>query len=130
MSTTAAPDAVRTVNPATGAPLAEYRPHDHAAVDRALDAARSAFSDWRATDLGRRSALFERIAAHLRAQKSELAALVTNEMGKPIVEAEAEVEKCAIGCEYFARAAKRKTCQSGKFHGMIASTVPSGRNPT
>jgi succinate-semialdehyde dehydrogenase/glutarate-semialdehyde dehydrogenase len=105
MSTTAAPEAVRTVNPATGEPLAEYRPHDHAAVERALDAARSAYVDWRATDFGERSALFERIALYLRAHKSELATLVTNEMGKPLVEAEAEVEKCAVGCEYFARQA-------------------------
>jgi succinate-semialdehyde dehydrogenase/glutarate-semialdehyde dehydrogenase len=41
-------------------------------------------------------------AALLRARKAELGLLATQEMGKTIVEAEAEVEKSAVGCDYYA----------------------------
>ena len=42
------------------------------------------------------------MAAALRDDKARLAGLITAEMGKPIVEAEAEIEKCAWNCDYFA----------------------------
>ena len=52
--------------------------------------------------MGRRAELLRKIAAGLRRDHEAFAALITREMGKPIVESRAEIEKCARGCEYYA----------------------------
>ena len=46
------------------------------------------------------------LARHIRVERNRYAALATTEMGKPIVEAEAEIEKCAWAAEYFAEHAE------------------------
>ena len=71
-------------------------------VDRALDLAHSARRGWRATPVPARSAAFTRLAAWLRGESDRLAATITAEMGKPILEAEAEVGKCARTADWFA----------------------------
>ena len=50
--------------------------------------------------------VFQEAAKLLREQKTYLAGLMTLEMGKPVVEAESEIEKCAWGCEYYAENAE------------------------
>jgi len=102
MTALAASNTITTVDPATGTKLADYTPHDPAAVDAALNHAGEAFRTWRFTHLDERAALMSALAASLRARKAELALLATHEMGKTIVEAEAEVEKCAVCCDYYA----------------------------
>jgi succinate-semialdehyde dehydrogenase/glutarate-semialdehyde dehydrogenase len=59
-------------------------------------------SNWRLTEVDERAELLRSIAGTLRVRKDELAALITTEMGKPLTEALAEVEKCAVACEYYA----------------------------
>src|SRR6185503_1020307 len=65
-----------------------------------------AFLEWRTQPWSRRSALMHKAAAELRARQSEYAAIMTREMGKPIVQSEAEVEKCAVTCDYYAEHAE------------------------
>lgn len=91
-----------TVNPATEEVLAEYRGHTSAEIDRALDGARGALRQWRIRGFDERAAVLRRVAAALRGDSAECSRLITTEMGKPLAEAEAEVEKCARGCEFFA----------------------------
>jgi succinate-semialdehyde dehydrogenase/glutarate-semialdehyde dehydrogenase len=67
-----------------------------------LGRARTAFLNYRETGFELRSDLLNRVAAILRERTREFAALITTEMGKPVLEAEAEVRKCAWACEYFA----------------------------
>ena len=93
---------VRTVNPATGAPLAEYPAWSAAEVDAALDRAVAVQQEWAARPAADRSAVLRRAAAALRAEVDDLALLVTREMGKPLAEARAEVEKCATACDWYA----------------------------
>ncbi|HEV2740199.1 MAG TPA: NAD-dependent succinate-semialdehyde dehydrogenase [Candidatus Elarobacter sp.] len=99
--------AIETRNPATGEVIRSYEPHDRAAVDARLDAAVAAQRSWRDTSFDERGERLRAAALYLREHKGELAALATREMGKPIAEAEAEVEKCAVSCEWFAANAQR-----------------------
>jgi acyl-CoA reductase-like NAD-dependent aldehyde dehydrogenase len=98
---------MKSINPATGQPIAEYPGHDEAAVERLLDRALSATRPWRETPIAGRAQALTRVAAALRARQADLARLMTSEMGKPIAAAEAEVEKCAWACAYFAANAAR-----------------------
>jgi succinate-semialdehyde dehydrogenase/glutarate-semialdehyde dehydrogenase len=93
---------VVTLNPATGKPLAEYPAFSDADVDAALDRAAEAQTGWAALPLPERAAVLRRAAEVLRAEAEDLALLVTREMGKPLAEARAEVEKCATACDYYA----------------------------
>ena len=99
--------AMVSVNPATEQELARFEEHTWDDVDRALDRAWAARAGWRDTPVGARAVRFTDLAAHLRRERSRLGALLTAEMGKPIVEAEAEVEKCAWTAEWFAEHAER-----------------------
>ena len=93
---------MRSVNPATGEPLRDYPGHDGAAVERMLASALAAAVAWRETPVAERARALLRLAQALRARRDECARLMTREMGKPIAAAEAEVEKCAWACEYYA----------------------------
>jgi succinate-semialdehyde dehydrogenase len=90
------------INPATGDVIATYPPDDAVAVSRALNAAVEAQAGWRYVAIGDRAEALTRLGVALRAQRSALAALMTDEMGKPIAAAEAEVDKCASACDHFA----------------------------
>lgn len=108
MSTTVSDSAaLETRNPATGEPLKRYPAHDRAAVSAALDAAVAAQRRWRATSFEERGERLRAAARVLRERKAEWAALATAEMGKPVAESEAEVEKCAVACDWFAAHAAR-----------------------
>jgi succinate-semialdehyde dehydrogenase/glutarate-semialdehyde dehydrogenase len=93
---------VTTVNPASGEPLATYAETSEAELDEILDRAHAAAAERRTTPPGERADGLRRLAAALRAGRDELALLATREMGKPLAEAHAEVEKCAWCCEWFA----------------------------
>jgi acyl-CoA reductase-like NAD-dependent aldehyde dehydrogenase len=98
--------AIRSVNPATEEELASFEELAPVDVDRALARAWSAREAWRDTPAGARAARFAELAASLRHDRPHLGGLLTSEMGKPIVEAEAEVEKCAWTAEWFAEHAE------------------------
>jgi succinate-semialdehyde dehydrogenase/glutarate-semialdehyde dehydrogenase len=93
---------IQSINPATEEILETFDPHNEAQVNETLAAARVAFRSWRATSFAERRAALHRVASYLREHKAELAHAATLEMGKPIVEAEAEVEKCAWNCDFYA----------------------------
>ena len=93
---------MRVINPATEELIEEYEFHDAPHVEAALAQAGDAFKAWRATSMEHRAGLMRRAVGALRARSAELAALMTREMGKPITAAEAEVEKCAACCDFFA----------------------------
>jgi succinate-semialdehyde dehydrogenase/glutarate-semialdehyde dehydrogenase len=93
---------VMTVNPATGERLAEYPAFSEGDVESALDRAAQAQVRWADLPFAERAAVLRRTAEVLRADAEELALLVTREMGKPVAEARAEVEKCATACDHYA----------------------------
>lgn len=93
---------ITSVNPATGQPIQSYELQDAAVVDAALEAAARAQREWRLVPVAERVTLLTRMAQVLRVDKSRYAQMITREMGKPIVEAEAEIEKCAYNCDFYA----------------------------
>jgi succinate-semialdehyde dehydrogenase/glutarate-semialdehyde dehydrogenase len=93
---------VTTVDPATDEPLATYPGADVDAVLGVLGAVHAAQPAWAARPVEERADLVRAVGARLRKQAGELAALMTAEMGKPIGEARAEVEKSATACDYYA----------------------------
>ena len=96
---------ISSINPATGQTIATFEPHDEARIEAALAGAANAQKAWRRTALAERCALLQRVARQLRERKQHLARLITLEMGKPIVEAEAEIEKSAWNCDFYAEQA-------------------------
>ena len=93
---------VTTIDPATGEPLYTYEETGSDELDALLDRAHAAARSWRLTPAGERGAALRRLASALRAEREGLGVLATREMGKPLVESRAEVEKCARCCDWFA----------------------------
>ncbi len=98
---------IQSINPATEEILKTFEAYTQEQIDNALDEAHTAFINWRQTTFVERSTLFKQLSCYLRDNKARLAKLATLEMGKPIMEAEAEVEKCALNCDYYAEKAEQ-----------------------
>ncbi len=96
-------NAVTTIDPSTGEIIEHIPRTDRAQIDAALKAAHERFTPWSSANIDLRSELFAKIASTLRTEKESLARTAVREMGKPIVQARAEVEKCATCCDYFAQ---------------------------
>ncbi|AFA75468.1 aldehyde dehydrogenase-like protein [Gordonia polyisoprenivorans VH2] len=93
---------ITTVNPASGAVLAEYAAMSGPEIDAILERAAAAQKRCARADDKTRGDVLRVAAGVLRRRSDELAVLVTREMGKPLRESAAEVEKCALGLEYYA----------------------------
>jgi succinate-semialdehyde dehydrogenase/glutarate-semialdehyde dehydrogenase len=93
---------IASINPATDEVLRTFEPHTPEQVDEAIAAAQDAFVAWRARSFGERAVPMKRLASLLRERSDRYARLMSIEMGKPITEAKAEIEKCAFGCDFFA----------------------------
>ncbi|MFB8279221.1 aldehyde dehydrogenase family protein [Nocardia colli] len=93
---------ITTINPVDGSPIETYSfTPDHqlsALLNRAVAAARRAVDE----PFADRADRLRLLAARLRSDSPTLAALITTEMGKPIGQAIAEIEKCALTCDYYA----------------------------
>jgi succinate-semialdehyde dehydrogenase/glutarate-semialdehyde dehydrogenase len=61
-----------------------------------------AFIYWKTTSFGARAKLMNRVADLLDERKEFYGSLIAQEMGKPIMQSEAEVQKCASVCRYYA----------------------------
>ena len=114
---------LQSINPSTGEAIADYDEADEAAVERALDRARHAFVQFRTTRFAERAVLMNRAADHLESRLDEHARLISDEMGKAITEARAEVKKCAWNCRYFAEHAARFLAHEPVASGAAESYV-------
>lgn len=92
-----------STNPATGAELARYDEHSDAHVELTLSAAAQAQHHWASLDIASRAAILRAIARLLRERREQYARLITLEMGKPLAEAQGEIEKCAWTCDHYAQ---------------------------
>jgi acyl-CoA reductase-like NAD-dependent aldehyde dehydrogenase len=95
-----------TVNPATGKVIAKYQNMTDDQIREKVKNARSALKGWKNLDIGERCSLTRNLGRIMRRNKSEYARLITEEMGKPVRQATAEVEKCAWLCDYYSETAE------------------------
>ena len=97
---------IQSINPATDEVLEQFEETSAADVDRILTQSQSAFHDWRDRRIAERADLMKKAAELLRAGKARFARTMALEMGKPITQGEAEAEKCALVCDYYAENAE------------------------
>jgi succinate-semialdehyde dehydrogenase/glutarate-semialdehyde dehydrogenase len=109
---------IPVVNPATGQPIGTVAHASIADLDRALAAAQAGFEAWRAVPAAERAATMRRAAQLLRERAGDIARLLTQEQGKPLVEAKGEAMAGAEIIDWFA-------AEGMRVYGRI---VPS-RNP-
>lgn len=91
-----------TIDPANGQEFARYPEISDDELDVLIGSSANAYRSWRATDLEQRSLALGRVAELYREQSHELAKLLTLEMGKPIAQAQGEVELVASIYQYYA----------------------------
>src|SRR3954453_12829086 len=99
--------AIQSINPATEEILETFDEFSPGQIDAALQQVYDRQKKWRTTSFGERAAGLRALARVLREDKAHWAGTITTEMGKPIVEAEAEIEKCAWNCDFYAEHAVR-----------------------
>ena len=93
---------LESIDPTTGAVIETYSEMTATEVGQVINACHEAHLSWRETDFVERTARLDGAAALLRDRRESLALLMTREMGKPIVQSRAEVDKCAWVCKYYA----------------------------
>lgn len=97
---------ITSTNPYTEEQINTYNQLSDNEIQQKLDIAQNAFNSWRKTSINERRELMLKLAEKLREKKQELGKIITKEMGKLLTEAVAEVEKCALGCQYYANNAE------------------------
>ena len=107
MNETADRPALTTCNPATLEPGRRYPGHSLEDAKLTVTRAAQAQRRWRDVGLADRAGPMRKAAEVLRSRRDELAALMTEEMGKPVTDGRGEVDKCAAACEHFAENAGR-----------------------
>ena len=93
---------IESINPFTLESIAIYRPHSQEEIDERLDRSTACFALWKTSSFLRRTELLLELAKGLRARKKDFALLMAEEMGKPFTQGEAEINKCAWLCEFYA----------------------------
>ena len=93
---------MQSVSPLTGEVLETFDDTPPETVDEIVRRAATAFHVWRKTAIADRAAGLRAVARVLRTNAERYARTMAREMGKPVVQGEAEIEKCAVGCEFYA----------------------------
>lgn len=127
---------IETINPATGKVIAKYQNMTDDEIREKVSNARLALQGWKNLDIGERCTITRNLGRVMRKNKDAYAKLITEEMGKPIRQATAEVEKCAWLCDYYSETAEsflrdeliptefRKSYVSFEPLGIIAGIMP------
>ncbi len=111
-------------NPYSGKEIKTYKNHTKNEVEEIIDKADQCFYSWRSTSFEERRKLMLAAASELEENKEEYGEMMTLEMGKPISQAIAEVEKCAWVCKYYAENAEQqlhnKTIKTDAYKSYVS----------
>lgn len=126
----------QTINPANEHLINEYKALDYRTAETRIHNAHTAFKHWKSKTFAEKSTLVLALAKLLRQKSEELAQIITMEMGKPVTQSQAEIEKCAWVCEHYAENAEhyladhsiqtemKKTFVCYKPLGVILAIMP------
>ena len=95
-----------SINPYNGEQVGQYTALTSNELEKSLDKSAEAFKTWSREPLSYRAGLIKKAGDVLRKNVEEYAQMITSEMGKPIAESRAEVNKCAWVCDYYAENAE------------------------
>jgi succinate-semialdehyde dehydrogenase/glutarate-semialdehyde dehydrogenase len=127
---------IETINPATGKVIGSYNSMSTEEVNQKTKNARISFEEWKNLDISERCTYMRRLGRVMKKNKEDYAKLITEEMGKPIRQSLAEIDKCAWVCDYYSEHAEsflrdeliptefRKSFVSFEPLGVIACIMP------
>ncbi|HXX96715.1 MAG TPA: NAD-dependent succinate-semialdehyde dehydrogenase [Candidatus Bathyarchaeia archaeon] len=127
---------IETINPTTGRVISSYENMSIDKIELITKNAQNAFEKWRKKEILERCDYIRDLAKILRRNKDGYARIVTEEMGKPITQSIAEIDKCALVCEYYSENAEvflrdeivptefRKSFISFEPLGVVAGIMP------
>lgn len=127
---------IETINPTTGRVISSYESMSIDKIELITNNAQNAFEKWRKKEILERCDYIRDLAKILRRNKDRYARIVTEEMGKPITQSIAEIDKCALVCEYYSENAEaflrdeivptefRKSFISFEPLGVVACIMP------
>ena len=126
----------KTINPATEEIIAEYETISEKKVGDIVEKCNTAYLSWKELQLTERIDCISNLAKILRKNKEKYANIITTEMGKPIRESKAEIEKCAWTAEVYVENTlkwleEENVTADGRWHrvifqplGVILSIMP------
>ena len=113
------------INPANGLTLAHYQVLGSDQIDTKILGCHRAHKAWQQVGFQQRAEALLQLAQKLESQRDELAVLITREMGKPLDQAAAEIEKCAWVCRDVAASGRNHlSSEEIQLDGCVASVVP------
>lgn len=98
---------INTINPATEQVCGTYEWMNKNEVGQIIEQMQDAQQKWATTELAIRKKHMLNLGKVLQKEKQKLALMITQEMGKPIQQSIAEIEKCALLCKFYANQAKK-----------------------
>ncbi len=94
---------LKSINPATGEIINEYTSHSKQIIETKINETHHSWLLYKQTSFKERATYLKKLGKLLEQNKTEIAALITAEMGKPIKQGIAEIEKCTAVCEYYSK---------------------------
>jgi succinyl-CoA reductase len=123
-------DQISTINPATGKVIASYNTTDIEQISQIVNnATRIGFENWKKKDILERCDYIRNLAKILKKNKEQYSKIITEEMGKPLTQSYAEIDKCVWLCEYYAEYAEsflRDEIIPTEFRKSFVSFEPLG----
>ncbi|BDQ02571.1 NAD-dependent succinate-semialdehyde dehydrogenase [Ignavibacterium sp.] len=98
---------VQSINPSNNELIKSYKEISDIELQNTLVRMKTAFENWKQQSFSFRSSLMKNAAEILRKKREEYSKLMTLEMGKPISQSRAEIDKCAWVCDYYADNAEK-----------------------
>lgn len=93
---------LKSINPWNGSLIEEFEEYSDDKIEKIIAGSGEAFAEWEKSGFALRRSLLKNVAGLLRSNTKKYAGSITQEMGKPLHESIAEIEKCAWVCDYYA----------------------------